>query len=678
MSLYSEFSKDCLSEAQALSGLKKHGRNELPQKKESHFFSRLITILSEPMLLLLIVCAAIYLIMGDFTEGVMLGLSTFLVIGITIYQNFRSERALAALRDLSSPRALVLRAEGEKRIPAAFVVPHDLVVLHEGDRVPADGVLIESSHLVVDESLLTGESVPVSKSPAVATDPSSAPSSKVFSSTLVVGGSALMKVTQTGTNTEVGKIGRHLEAIEPDEMNLQNEISRIVKLFAWTGAFTCIVIVTLYGLTHHNWAEAFLVGISTQMALLPEEFPVVLTIFLAMGAWRLSRVQVLIRHPSAIERLGAVTVLCVDKTGTLTENRMTVSQLATKENSIALTLKDRQNLAEEFHPLLEYGTLASHRDPFDPMEKAIREVLLQGRSWSEDHLHPDWELIREYPLSKKLLAMSCVWRSKKNQSFVIAAKGAPEAVAELCHLAPSETENVILAAQKMAGAGLRVLGVAQAQFQNSVLPPDQHDFQFQWVGLIGLEDPLRAEVPAAVKKCRGAGIRVVMMTGDFPETAMKIAGQAGIDTSSILTGRDLETLPEKDLQTRVQTNHIYARLNPEQKLRIVKLLKQAGHVVAMTGDGVNDAPSLKSASVGISMGARGTDVAREASDMVLLDDNFASIVSGIERGRMIFSNIRKAMGYIVSIHTSIAGLALFPLLIDWPLLLLPVHIVFLN
>lgn len=657
-----------LTDSEAAEELARAGYNELPQSKKENFWVRSSRLLKEPMLMLLIAAGVIYLVMGDLGEGIMLGASVFVVIGISFYQEHKSEKALAALRELSSPRALVIRNGIEKRVPANLLVPGDLVALHEGDRVPADGSILHSSNLSIDESLLTGESFPAKKSL----------NENVFSSTLVVSGTAFFRVIKTGIYTEVGKIGKSLQEIEPEELNLTKEIRQIVRLFAWSGALICVGIIVLYGLSHKDWMQAFLVGLATQMSLLPEEFPVVLTIFLAMGAWRLSKIQVLIRRPGSIERLGAVTVLCVDKTGTLTENRMTVAGLNNSQYSISIDPNSSQNLAEDFHGVAEFGVLASHRDPFDPMEKAIRKMVEEGK-WGKDHIHQDWELICDYPLSDKLLAMSCVWKNPKSDSYVIASKGAPEAIVDLCHLDQTQARKVLDATKEMANSGLRVLGVAKASFSKKQLPTDQHEFEFQWLGLIGLEDPLRPEVPSAVQLCRKAGIRVIMMTGDYPETALKIAGQAGIDTlNSLITGSELKSLSDQELSERLKTAHIFARMVPDQKLRIVKLLKDLGHVVAMTGDGVNDAPSLKWADIGVAMGARGTDVAREASDIVLLDDNFASIVSGIERGRLIFSNIRKAMSYIVSIHVPIAGLSIFPVIFNWPLILLPVHIVVLE
>jgi Ca2+-transporting ATPase len=413
------------------------------------------------------------------------------------------------------------------------------------------------------------------------------------------------------------------------------------------------------------------------MAMLPEEFPVVLTIFLALGAWRMSKKHVLTRKPSAIETLGSTTVLCTDKTGTLTLNKMTVRQLF---NGTNLFLTDNENdLPETFHSIAEYGILASQAKPFDPMEKAIThlgDLYLQGT----EHLNHEWDMIREYPLTKELLAMSRVYSDHQTKERSIATKGAPEAIFDLCHLTDDLRQKFVGTIEEMAGKGLRVLGVARAPITSNELPENQHDFNFEFLGLIGLSDPIRPEVNAAVAECYRAGIRVIMITGDYPVTAMNIAKEIGLkNADTCITGQDLKSMTEEELCLRIRTVNVFARVIPEHKLIIVNALKKNREIVAMTGDGINDAPALKSAHIGIAMGEKGTDVAREASSLVLIDDNFSSIVAGTAMGRRIFDNLQKALGYIFAIHVPIAGLSLIPiLLMKLPLILWPVHIVFLE
>jgi Ca2+-transporting ATPase len=718
-----------LSDDEAADRLRRDGYNELPSSKPRSLFAIALEVVREPMFLLLVASGSLYLVLGDLTEGLLLLAFVFVVMGITLYQQRKTERALEALRDLSSPRALVIRNSGRKRIPGREVVRGDLVMLAEGDRVPADAVLLDSTGLTVDESLLTGESVPVRKratsalaadlrelairgqgsaenlaeappslaeaggaeadlprqsaslrSPAVPDGASAwqaeGATADVFSGTLVVQGQGVACVRATGAGTELGKIGRALLTLVPEDTAIQRETARLVRRLAIFGAALCALVVVVYGLTRGDWLHGLLAGLTLAMATLPEEFPVVLTVFLALGAWRLSQRRVLTRRVAAIETLGAATVLCVDKTGTLTLNQMTVRRILASGQPHEVRA-DRQDLPEPFHETVEFAILASHRDPFDPMEKAFRQLGERYLAQSE-HLHDDWTLVREYPLSDRLLAMSQVWKSRETEDYVIAAKGAPEAIADLCHLDEGQIRALSADVAAMAVDGLRVLGVARATFRPAALPVEQHDFTFELLGLVGLEDPVRPTAVEAVRECDAAGIRVVMITGDYPGTALNIGRQVGLRAESAVTGADLDEMSDAELRACVKTAGIFARVVPEQKLRLVEALKANGEVVAMTGDGVNDAPALKAAHIGIAMGGRGTDVAREAASLVLLDDDFTSIVQAVRLGRRIFDNLKKAMAYIFAIHVPIAGMSLLPVLFGWPLVLLPVHIVFLE
>lgn len=649
--------------------LKKHGPNELSQEKRKTFVQSVLHVFREPMLVLLLACAFIYLILGDLTEGVLLCLSALFMVAINLYQNKKTENALKTLKDLSAPRVLVIRSGKEIRISGKEVVPGDCVVLSEGDRVPADLQLTDSSHLTVDESLLTGESVPVHKN--IEKD------NLLYSGSLVVKGRGIAKVLSTGSKTEIGKIGKSLSAISQKGTKLQLEIIQLGKALFFFSVLFCVFIVIVYWQRGAHWQQAWLAGLAASISLLPEEMPVILTLFFAIGAWRISKQKVLTRQVSAIENLGATTILCVDKTGTLTKNEMHLRKLVVENEKI--DLKDTEHLPEKYHRLVEYAVLSSHRDPFDPMEKAILAALDKKVS-EEEHRHPDWVLLKEYPLSDQLLAMSCVWDTPKSEQHIVAVKGAAEAVFDLCHLSQDEKKKYEEQVNQLASEGLRTLCVAGATiYEGKSLPPSSHSFDFKFIGILGLEDPLREEVPSVLETFRSAGIRVIMMTGDHPETARKIGKEAGFPKEgTVITGQELDSWSEDTLKERLRDVSIFARVRHDQKLRIVEMLKSLNEVVAMTGDGVNDAPSLKNADIGIAMGKRGTDVAREAADIVLVEDDFQSIADAIRQGRRIYDNIRNAVSYVLALHIPIGGMTLIPAFLGWPLLLSPLHLVFLE
>ncbi len=671
-----------LSDVEAASRITRYGFNELPSSKPRSIFRIALEVAREPMLLLLLACGSTYLLLGNAQDAIILLIFVLVVIAITLYQERKTERALEALRDLSSPRALVVRGGERKRIAGRDVVPGDILVLSEGDRVPGDCVLLSAVNLATDESLLTGESVPVRKQAASNDTEMARPGGDdlpfVFSGTLVVRGTGLALAKATGLQTELGKIGKSLRELEQEPTLLQRDTRRMVRVLALAGLALCVLLVVFYGLTRGDWLRGFLAALTLAMAILPEELPVVLTVFLALGAWRMSRKHVLTRRMPAIEMLGAATALCVDKTGTLTMNRMSVTRLYVGGETYDFSKQPVSAVPEQFHELAEFAVLASQPDPFDPMDRAIRKLgdeALQGT----EHLHASWKVVREYPLAKSLLAISEVWVSPDSTQFVIATKGAPEAVADLCHLAGQESAHLNESVAQMAAEGLRVLGVAKARFSSTILPDQQHDFEFEFLGLIALADPVRPAVPSAVQECRTAGIRVIIITGDYPGTAMSIARQIGLESADVaITGPEVATMDDQTLRDRVTRANVFARAVPEQKLRLVNALKANGEIVAMTGDGVNDAPALKAAHIGIAMGARGTDVAREAADLVLLDDDFSSIVQAVRLGRRIFDNLKKAMAYVFAIHVPIAGLSLCAVLFRWPLILEPVHVAFLE
>ena len=669
-----------LTEAEARRRLLQDGPNELARREGRGLLHAAIEVVREPMILLLLFAGGLYVFLGDHAEAILLLASIALIIGIELYQERRTEHALEALRDLSSPRALVIRDGEQRRIAGRDVVRDDLVILGEGDRVPADAVLLWSTNLSTDESLLTGESVPVRKSVHAVSDEVPRPGGDdlpfVYSGTLVTSGQGIGRVVATGAGTEMGRIGTALQTLESQRTRLQQETDRVVRLLAIVALACCVLVTFGYGLSRGSLVGGLLAGIALAMSLIPEEFPVVLTVFLALGAWRIARSQVLTRRVPAIEALGAATVLCVDKTGTLTQNRMTVARLALPDADFEV---DSRDLPPRFHRLVELGMLASQVDPFDPMERAIKQ-LHEQRTLSESGGPPARVLVKDYPLSDALLAMTHVWQEPGAAALTVAAKGAPEAIARLCGLDQVEQAQLTAQVERMARAGLRVLGVAQARAPDAApLPEDQRGFSFMFVGLIGLADPIRPTVPQAVVESYRAGIRIIMLTGDYPATAQNIARQVGLQPlDPVISGAEIDGLDEETLREQARHASIFARVRPEQKMRLVTALKANRDIVAMTGDGVNDAPALTAADIGIAMGERGTDVAREAAALVLLDDDFTSIVRAVRLGRRIFDNLRKAISFLLAVHVPIAGLTVLPVLMGWPLILLPVHIVFLE
>ncbi len=659
-----------LSSASAIEKLKKDGYNELPSAQSKNIWQIVLEVIKEPMFILLMCCGALYLILGDYVEGVILLSWVFLIIYITFFQYQKTEKALDALRKLSSPRALVNRDGLEIRIAGREVVREDLVILNEGDRIPADGIIYFSQNLTVDESILTGESIPVIKE----NKGDNSLNCNAYSGTLVVQGKGFMKVTRTGSYTEFGKIGKSLQYIEQDQTNLQREMKYLIRNLFIIGAILSIIVIVSFYFTRGNFMQSLLNGIATAMAMLPEEFPLVLTVFLALGSWRLSQKNVLSRKPSAIETLGSATVLCSDKTGTITQNKMELATIFYKNQIFQRA--DFHLQTENIQELLTAAFLASHKDSIDPMERSIESYF---NKFNENTSMSALLVAKDFPLSKELFAMSRAYLKQK-EKYAIYTKGSPEAIIELCKISSEERNRLLIQAKNIAKKGQRVLGVASAEWIGGEIPEDQRAFKFEFIGFIGFEDPIREEVPQAIRECYSAGIKVIMITGDYPETAKSIAAQAGMHSNeNVLTGSDLKDMGEEELKLKIKSVNIFARIVPEQKLQIIKALKANGEIVAMTGDGVNDAPALKAADIGIAMGRKGTDVAREASSIVLLDDNFSSIVSGIRLGRKIFDNLQKAMAYILAIHIPIIGLTLLPAFFsEIPIFLMPLHIVFME
>jgi Ca2+-transporting ATPase len=656
-----------LTSAEAARRLSREGPNLLPDPERRSPLRIVAEVFREPMFALLLGGGAVYLALGDLKEALLLVVFMTLSVVVTLVQELRSEKVLEALRDLTSPRALVIRDGEPVRIPGAEVVPGDLMAVGEGDRVAADARLLSGADLQLDESLLTGESVPVDKHPGA----SDAAGATVFSGTLVVRGQGLAEVSATGVKTEIGKIGQSLRGLGREAPHLSRQIRRLVRLVAVIGFATCATVVVFTGLIRGSWLKGLLAGIALGMALLPEEFPVVLTVFMVMGAWRISKSRVLTRRAAAIEALGSATVLCADKTGTLTQNRMTI--LAAWREGRSFELRPDGPLPEPAVALARTGALASSERAFDPMEKAFHAAAAPWRPDADGlRLSKVWGLRPDRP------AVAQVWTGADGTSGFVAVKGAPETVVRLCRLDAAQSAEALAAASDFAARGLRVLGVARGDFEPAQTAQGPEELDLRFLGLVGLADPLRPDVPDAVRDCRTAGVRVVMITGDHPATARAIADQAGIADGETIAGPELDALSDEALKARIDTVSAFARVRPEQKLRIVRALKARGEVTAMTGDGVNDAPALKAADIGIAMGGRGTDVAREAASLVLLDDDFGSIVRAIRLGRRIYDNLQKAMSFILAVHVPLVVMSLLPLLLGLPVFLAPVHIAFIE
>lgn len=669
-----------LSSEEACARLQADGPNLLPGSEPQSFWRMALGVVKEPMFLMLLAAGAGYLALGDTAEATFLLASVFLIVALTIFQEQKTQRALEALRDLSAPRALVLRDGRELRIAGREVVRGDVLIVREGDRIAADADLLEGA-LEADESLLTGESVPRPKLPhpqnGHSPDADGESGASLYAGTVITQGAGLARVHATAGHTAMGRIGLALATTQAPASRLYRQSRRIVRGFAGAGLAVAALLVLLAWLRDgQSFVASLLPAIAFAMAVLPEEIPVVLAVFLALGAWRLSRQKILTRRIDAIEVLGAITVLAVDKTGTLTLNRMELVELAGL-NTVFKAGSDTP-LPAALTELLECAMLATPLKPFDPMEKAIR-VVGNTRLAPDSRARLGAEPVRLYPLTPQLLSVAHAYESGTPGQYFLASKGAPEAIMGLCQLEARRREAVQRQVQDMAARGLRVLGVACGEWRSAELPGSQQDFRLRFVGLLGLADPLRPTVPQAVQDCHEAGIRVIMMTGDHPVTASAIARQAGLSNpSDVLTGADIDALDDASLRSRLRSAAICARLRPEQKLRLVRALQADGCTVGMTGDGVNDAPALKAADAGIAMGERGTDVAREAAALVLLDDSFASIATAIRQGRHVDDNIRSAVRFIFAVHAPIVALALIPALLRWPVLLLPAQIILLE
>jgi ATPase, P-type (transporting), HAD superfamily, subfamily IC len=662
-----------LSSEEAKRRQQQYGKNELTPQKKENLFKKVLHIICEPMFLLLIIAAVIYFFLGEPRDGAIMLIFVVSIISIDVVEEWKTDKTLNALKDLSAPHITVIRDGEEQQIASSDLVPGDLMSICEGVKIPADGIVVSCADLCVDESSLTGEAEGVWKIPV-----DNAPAAEgywrrdyCYAGTLVTQGNAAVEVEKIGALTEYGKIGLGVAAAPQEDTPLQKQTGSLVKTCAIIAGvlFVLVGIFTWLNLSDHEFGaritESILSGVTLAMAMIPEEFPVILTVFLSMGAWRLAKKNSLVRKLPSVETLGAVSVLCVDKTGTITMNQMTVQKTwvasGTEEN------------------LIQTMGLGCETDAYDPMEKAMLRYC-EERGISRDILFGG-ELVSEYAFTNELKMMGHVWR--RDGELVIAAKGSPERILTICMLNEKERKAAEAQINALSKEGLRVIAVATANpSDTAAVPASITDCRLTFLGLIGLADPPRENVKNDIAVCNRAGIRVVMITGDNGITASAIAKKIGIPGSeNIITGDMLEAMSDEELCRSVKNVSIFSRVIPEHKMRIVRAFKENGEIVAMTGDGVNDAPALKYADIGIAMGKRGSEVSREAADLILMDDNFTTIVETVKDGRRIYDNIRKAVGYVFTIHIPIAFASLLAPFLGIPsasLLLLPLHVVLLE
>lgn len=652
---------------------KQYGYNEFVKTEKPSAIKKFLGVFKEPMFILLFGTALLYFLLGEINEACIMMFFVIFVASITFIQEWRTEKTLHALKELTSQEVKVLRDGKEMKIKSSELVPGDIVYLSEGERIPADCEVLKVSNFSVDESVLTGEAEPVFKVTKGSLDnKESAEENKdywksdmVYAGTLSIFGKSIVRVVFTGFNTEYGKIGKAIRETKDELTPLQKKVQSLVKNLALVGLVLCILVIGLTYLYNHNIVQSILSGLTLAMGIIPEEFPVVLTVFLSLGAFRLAKKNTIMRKVSAVETLGSTTILAVDKTGTITKNEMTVKSVFYNNFYIPEKFNDEY--------ISNLMVLACEKDPYDPMEKAILQLVSKNINTNSKELN--MEIAHKIAFDSKTKRMANIFKAE--EGYYVAAKGSPETILPLCSLKDNEKNAILEAIDDMASRGLRV--IALADLNTSKVQEDMDEYNLNFRGLIGLQDPPKEGVKEAIELCKNAGIRVIMITGDYNKTAMAVGNEIGLKFKSCaITGEEIDNMSEEELCEAVKHCDIFSRVIPEHKMRIVKALKANGEIVAMTGDGVNDAPALKNADIGIAMGKRGTDVAKEAAHMILMDDNFTTIVNSVRDGRRIFDNIRKAMVYIMVIHIPIMTLALFSPVFNLPQILLPVHIVLLE
>ena len=657
-----------LTDSEVTESAKKFGTNSVEHQKKNHFLNSILDIVKEPMFLLLLTATSIYFITADYGDGIFMAIAIIFVVAISVFQESRSRNAIEALKKLTQPKCKVIRNGSTIEIPTEEIVIGDCVQLEEGAFIPADGIILSSNDFSVNESILTGESLAVFKS-------NESENKQVFQGTIVASGLAICEVTAIGNKTHLGKIGSSLNAIEEEKTPLQIQIGNFVTKMSIIGL---VIFAIVWAINYYNSGlvlDSLLKALTLAMSVIPEEIPVAFTTFMALGAWRLMKMGIITKQTKTVETLGSATVICTDKTGTITENRMSLAELYLfKSNSI---IETSQKLNPEAEEVLNYAMWSSEPIPFDAMEIAIHEAYSNFESEDE---RPYFKMVHEYPLSGKPPMMTHVFENDSGKK-IIAAKGAPEALIAISHLTEMEKNQIFEAMQTMMQKGFRVLGVGVSDFEGTDYPSTQQELKFHFKGLVAFYDPPKHNIQEVFETFYKAGIQVKIVTGDNAETTSTIAKQVGFkNADKVLNGDELMAMDDVTLKEKVMETAIFTRMFPEAKLKIIQALKANNQIVAMTGDGVNDGPALKSAHIGIAMGKKGTEIAKQAANLILVDDNFERMTDAIAMGRKIYINLKKAIQYIISIHIPIILIVFIPLALGWmyPNIFTPVHIIFLE
>ncbi|MGZ9675776.1 cation-translocating P-type ATPase [Flavobacterium sp. GNP001] len=657
-----------LSSAQVFTARNKYGQNKTTFKKNNHFLKGLIQIVKDPMTLLLMAASSIYFISGKISDGIFLASAIVLIAVISSYQKARSHNALEKLKDFTKPKCKVIRNNSVKEIKTEELVVGDSLLIEEGNAIAADGIIEYAADFSVNESILTGESMAVSKD-------NSTKDKTIYQGTTVASGLAVATITAIGGDTKLGKIGKSLEQIEEEKTPLEIQIGNFVKKMAIAGAVIFVIVWMINFYNSHNILDSLLKALTLAMSVLPEEIPIAFTTFMALGAWRMMEHGIIVKQMKTVETLGGATVICIDKTGTITENKMSLAKIFTLKSQ---KITDVQNeLSKDDRELISISMWASEPVPFDPMEIALHEIYSKVVSKDEK---PDFKLIHEYPLSGKPPMMTHIFENKSGER-IIAAKGGSEAIMAISKLSKDEKTTILDAIKVLSTEGYRILGVGKAIFKGKNYPKTQQEFQFEFIGLVAFYDPPKKNSHLVLQHFYKAGIQVKIITGDNAETTASIAKQIGfIGYEKSISGDELMQLSTKELKKQVSEINLFTRMFPEAKLKIINALKSNKEIVTMTGDGVNDGPALKAAHIGIAMGKKGTEIAKQAASLILINDDLAKMVTAIAMGRKIFANLKKAIQFIISIHIPIIFTVFIPLAFGWlyPNIFSPIHIIFLE